>query len=104
MNAALGNVGQTVTYLDPITPGADRTQVEQLRELVADIDAGKVKMLVILGGNPVYTTPIDLKLSLERVQEKVPLRIHLNSHADETSDICHWHESYHDDRSARCER
>jgi molybdopterin-containing oxidoreductase family iron-sulfur binding subunit len=107
MNAALGNVGQTVTYIDPITPGADRTQIEQLRELITDIDAGRVKMLVILGGNPVYTTPVDLKLSLERVQEKVPLRIHLGSHVDETSEICHWHvpekhylESWGDARSS----
>lgn len=63
MNAALGNAGETVTYIEPLAPGSDKSQLDQLRELIADIDGGKVKMLVILGGNPVYNTPSDLKLS-----------------------------------------
>jgi MoCo/4Fe-4S cofactor protein with predicted Tat translocation signal len=94
MNSTLGNVGQTVVYADPFTP-SEKTQIEQLRELVADIDAGRVKMLVILGGNPVYNTPSDLKLSKERLMpgdvDKVPLRIHLGTHVDETAVLCHWH-------------
>ena len=89
MNASLQNVGKTVTYTDPLTP-SDRTQVEQLRELVTDIDAGRVTTLVILGGNPVYNTPADLKLSRERL-DKVGLRIHLGQQLDETSEHCHWH-------------
>ena len=89
MNASLQNVGKTVTYTDPLTP-SDRTQVEQLRELVTDIDAGRVTTLVILGGNPVYNTPADLKLNRERL-DKVGLRIHLSQHVDETSEYCHWH-------------
>lgn len=91
MNSALGNVGQTVVYTDPLTP-SEKTQIEQLRELVAEIDAGTVNTLVILGGNPVYNTPADLKLNKQRL-EKVPLRIHLSEHVDETSEICHWHVS-----------
>ncbi|MEP6787887.1 MAG: TAT-variant-translocated molybdopterin oxidoreductase, partial [Acidobacteriota bacterium] len=90
MNAALGNAGQTVVYTDPVTPGTDKLQIDQLRELIADIDGGKVKMLVILGGNPVYNTPADVKLSAERM-DKVGLRVHLGMHADETAEHCHWH-------------
>jgi MoCo/4Fe-4S cofactor protein with predicted Tat translocation signal len=90
INGALGNVGQTVFYTDPLTQFADRTQVDQLRELVTDIDAGRVKMLVILGGNPVYNTPADLRLNAERMN-KVPLRVHVGSHVDETGELCHWH-------------
>ena len=90
MNAALGNAGQTVVYTDPMSPGTDKLQIEQLRELVADIDGGKVKMLVILGGNPVYNTPADLKLNPERLN-KVGLRVHLGQHYDETAEQCHWH-------------
>ena len=89
MNAALGNVGKTVIYTDPLTVGQN-TQIEQLRELVADIDAKRVRMLVILGGNPVYNTPVDLKLTRERM-ENVPLRVHLGLHLDETGELCHWH-------------
>ncbi|MCA1643780.1 MAG: TAT-variant-translocated molybdopterin oxidoreductase, partial [Acidobacteria bacterium] len=53
MNAALGNVGQTVSYVEPIDANPV-DQVQSLRELVRDIDAGQVEMLVIVGGNPVY--------------------------------------------------
>jgi MoCo/4Fe-4S cofactor protein with predicted Tat translocation signal len=90
INGALGNVGQTVVYTEPLVPFAERTQAEQLRELITDIDAGRVTMLVILGGNPVYNTPADLKLNRERM-EKVPLRVHLGTHMDETGELCHWH-------------
>ncbi|MEP7149997.1 MAG: TAT-variant-translocated molybdopterin oxidoreductase, partial [Acidobacteriota bacterium] len=91
MNAALGNVGQTVVYVDPFTP-SEKTQIEQLRELIGDIDAGRVKVLVILGGNPVYNTPSDLRLNAERMN-KVPLRVHLGAYFDETAELCHWHVS-----------
>ena len=91
MNSILGNIGQTVNYVEPFSPGADTAQIDQLRGLVSDIDAGKVKMLVILGGNPAFNTPSDLRLNFERLNAKVPLRIHLGSHVDETAEICHWH-------------
>lgn len=90
MNATLGNVGETVVYADPFAPGTEKTQIEQLRELVADIDGGKVKMLVVLGGNPVYNTPSDLRLDRARL-DKVPMRIHLGPYFDETAEQCHWH-------------
>ncbi len=90
MNAALGNTGQTVIYTDPLQANPEMLQIDGLRELIRDIDAGAVKMLVILGGNPMYNTPSDLRLTPERM-EKVPLRIHLGLYKDETSDYCHWH-------------
>jgi molybdopterin-containing oxidoreductase family iron-sulfur binding subunit len=89
MNGALGNVGTTVTYTDPLAV-SERTQIEGLRELVTDIDAGRVKMLVIMGGNPTYNTPADLRLNRERL-DKIPLRIHQGLYFDETAEHCHWH-------------
>lgn len=91
INGALGNVGETVVYTDPIVANSEKTQIEQLRELVADIDASRVKMLVILGGNPVYNTPADLKIDLNRLENKVGLRVHLGQYFDETAEVCHWH-------------
>ena len=91
INSTLGNVGQTVVYTDPLSPNTEKLQIEQLRELVADIDAGRVKALIILGGNPVYNTPIDAKISGEKLKEKVPLCIHLGEHFDETGQYSHWH-------------
>jgi MoCo/4Fe-4S cofactor protein with predicted Tat translocation signal len=92
MNQALGNVGTTITYAEPFSPNSETSQVDQLKQLVADIDGGGVKMLVIMGGNPVYNTPADLKLNKERL-DKIPLRVHLGQHFDETAEISHWHVS-----------
>src|SRR3989454_4604928 len=103
-NDSLGNVGKTVFYTDPIEANSiDQTQ--SLRELVGDIDAGKVDTLIVIGGNPAYNTPIDLRLDLNRLN-KVKLRAHLSLYNDETSELCHWHipathylESWSDARS-----
>ena len=53
------------------------------------MDAGQVEMLLILGGNPVFTAPPDFRFT-ERMQ-KAPLRVHLSLFQDETSRQCHWH-------------
>ncbi len=90
MNDALGAVGQTVDYIEPLRPNPNKLQREQLAELVKDIDDNKVKMLVVLGGNPSYNTPVDLKLDLKRL-EKVPFRVHLGEYRDETGVLCQWH-------------
>ena len=89
MNSALGNVGKTVLYSDPIDVNWVNHR-QSLQELVSDLDAGKVDLLVIIGGNPVYTTPVDLKLDFARL-EKAKLRVHLSEYRDETSEVCHWH-------------
>jgi len=89
MNTELGNVGKTVFYSDPIEANSvDQTQ--SLRDLVNDIDAGRVDTLIILGGNPAYNTPIDLRLDKNRL-DKVKLRAHHSLYNNETSEICHWH-------------
>jgi len=88
MNHALGNFGHTVTFTAPVE--AEPTdQTTALRELAGEMEAGRVDTLVIIGGNPVYNTPADLKFG-ERMN-KVRLRVHLGLHQDETSDLCHWH-------------
>ena len=88
MNHALGNIGKTVVYTDPIEAESNN-QTQSLRELAGDMDAGRVTMLVIVSANPVYTAPADLKFA-ERLQ-KVGLRIHLSLYEDETSALCQWH-------------
>ena len=52
--------------------------------------AGKVEMLVILGGNPVYDAPADFEFKDALKNSNTPLRIHLGLHNDETSEFCHW--------------
>jgi molybdopterin-containing oxidoreductase family iron-sulfur binding subunit len=88
INAALGNVGKTVRYVDE--PNADRpSHVEAIRGLAADMQSGKVRTLVILGGNPTYTAPVDVRFT--EALKKVPTRIHLSPYYDETSRQCTWH-------------
>ncbi|WP_197442676.1 TAT-variant-translocated molybdopterin oxidoreductase [Lignipirellula cremea] len=88
MNAQLGNVGKTVRYTEPLLPNA-APQQESLRELVADLQAGQVKLLCILGGNPVYSSPADLDFAA--AMEQAPFRVRLGVYEDETSVRCHWH-------------
>lgn len=92
MNSALGNVGTTVIYTEPFYPNPDKLQIEQLAELMREIDGGAVKMLIILGANPVYNTPADLKLNADRMN-KIQLRVHLGMYFDETAELCQWHVS-----------
>ncbi len=56
---SLGNVGTTVFYSDPVDANPVN-QIDSIRELAADINSGKVDLLVILGSNPVYDAPADL--------------------------------------------
>jgi MoCo/4Fe-4S cofactor protein with predicted Tat translocation signal len=88
INGALGNAGQTVTYIAPVEadPAA---QGDALRALVDDLNAGKVEALLVLGGNPIYTAPADLDLA--GALPKANLRAHLGLYADETAALCQWH-------------
>jgi molybdopterin-containing oxidoreductase family iron-sulfur binding subunit len=89
LNSALGNIGKTVFYSDPLEVNSV-DQRQSLQDLVNDLDGGRVELLVIIGGNPVYNTPSDLKLDFNRLS-KAALRVHLSQYKDETSQLCHWH-------------
>ena len=58
MNASLGNVGKTVFYTDPIEANPV-DQLASLQDLVKDLDAGAVDLLLIIGGNPAFTAPVE---------------------------------------------
>jgi MoCo/4Fe-4S cofactor protein with predicted Tat translocation signal len=88
MNAALGNVGKTVYYTEPLEANpADG--MESLGNLVNDMKAGRVEVLLILGGNPVYDAPVDFDFGPALL--RVKLRIHSGLYYDETGELCHWH-------------
>jgi MoCo/4Fe-4S cofactor protein with predicted Tat translocation signal len=88
INQALGNHGTTITLTESpeIAPA---NQLESLRQLVTDMNAGAVQALIILGGNPVFDTPADFKFI--NAFQKVPFRAHLSHYYDETSELVHWH-------------
>ncbi|NIL99686.1 MAG: TAT-variant-translocated molybdopterin oxidoreductase [Acidobacteria bacterium] len=103
LNAALGNVGNTLdcrAFADAALPSRSK-----LAELIAAMQSGAVTNLIILGGNPVYDAPADLDFA--GALEKVVSSIHLSDHVNETSQKVHWHlpraqflESWSDARSA----
>ena len=90
MNQALGNVGRTVVYTDPVNANP-MNQTDSLRNLVQDMRSGKVDLLVILGGNPAYDAPADLGFADALKNTKIPLRVHLGLYQNETAELCQWH-------------
>ena len=58
-------------------------------DLAADIRAGSVTTLLILGSNPAYDAPADL--GFKEILPKVPFSARLGLYEDETSALCHWH-------------
>ena len=88
INQRLGNVGSTITITDPLEV-QPMNQLESLRKLVTDMNAGAVKTLIMLGGNPVYDAPTDFHFA--DAMQKVPFRAHLSPYYDETSMLSHWH-------------
>jgi len=88
LNAALGNVGKTVFYTEPLEP-EPTIQRDSIAALMDDLRANKVDMLLILGGNPVYNAPADAGFAQHI--EKVETRIHVGQFFNETAAYCHWH-------------
>jgi len=88
INTALGNVGTTLYYTEPVEANPVN-QLESFTELCADMDAGKVDTLLIFGSNPVYDAPhnFDFTSKLKKVESAVLL----SSHFDETAEYCQWH-------------
>jgi MoCo/4Fe-4S cofactor protein with predicted Tat translocation signal len=86
MNQALGNVGATVTYATIEAAAPD--QGTSLADLATAMDAGRVELLVIMGVNPVFTAPADLRFRDKMT--KVGLAIYHGLYVDETANLCHW--------------
>lgn len=87
MNEALGNAGATVSYSDPVEVDPV-DHLASIRELAADMAAGRVSTLVILGSNPVYDAPAELDFAA--AMTRVATCVHLSLYADETSAYCHY--------------
>src|SRR5262245_22518558 len=88
INERLGNNGKTVVHTEPVE-AEPVDQAQSLKDLVADMNAGRVDVLLILGGNPVYTAPADLGFA--DAMSRVMLRVQLSLYDDETTALCQWH-------------
>lgn len=100
VNSALDNLGKTVVFHqvpEPVERG--------IADLAEALKAGQVETLLILGGNPVYTAPVDLDWA--NTQRKAKMVARLAYYEDETFPYCDWHfpaahylESWGDARTA----
>jgi Fe-S-cluster-containing dehydrogenase component len=80
MNAALGAVGNTVSYVDPVDAGLSSTA--DLSALCQSLLGGSISTLFVLGGNPVYDAPTDLLFP--KAMLKAATRVYVGSHDNET--------------------
>jgi len=85
VNQILGAEGTTVTY----TKIHDDVDYGSIKELVDSLNNEDVETLVIIGANPVYNAPADLKF--EQAMKKAKTTIHHGLHRDETAAVCQWH-------------
>jgi Fe-S-cluster-containing dehydrogenase component len=87
LNGALSNFGATMFFgpsIDPNDPPS-RTSIAELAK-----DADSISSLVIIGGNPVYDAPADVKFA-ELLAREGLTSVHLATHRNETSELCSWH-------------
>ena len=92
INDKLGALGKTVTFTEPLSaplaggkaipPGT----LADLKALVADMQSGAVKLLLVANVNPVYDAPADLdfRKAVQDFKAKGGSVVHLGEYVDET--------------------
>jgi molybdopterin-containing oxidoreductase family iron-sulfur binding subunit len=84
INAALGNLGRTVEFVEVTAPAAP-----SISDLATAVKSGSVRTLVILGGNPAYNAPVDL--DWPSLQKSVSEVVRFGYYVDETSALAGTH-------------
>jgi len=87
INGALGNFGAT-TFFGSAIDTDDSTSRAGITELAKDAEA--ISSLVMLGGNPAYDAPADVKFA-DLLGREGLTSVHLSTHRNETSELCSWH-------------
>jgi hypothetical protein len=83
INAALGNLGQTLIGRAPATQPA-----ASIADLNTALGEKKVSTLIVIGGNPVHNAPVDLDFAAKL--KDVANLIRIGSHSDETGAVAMW--------------
>jgi molybdopterin-containing oxidoreductase family iron-sulfur binding subunit len=76
-----------VTAIEPLDPHPDE-HLTSISGLAADLKAGRVDTLAILGGNPAYDAPRGLDLA--DAIRRAPFSVHFSLYDNETSALCGW--------------
>ena len=88
INQALGNIGSTVSIIEPVE-AQPMVQMDSFAALVEDMNAGAVKALFIIGGNPVFSAPVDIPF--KDALKKVDFSVYMGALLDETAVETLWH-------------
>src|SRR5581483_4685095 len=70
LNSALGNIDSTVVFHEVPAP-----KNGNIADLAGALNSGQVDTLVILGGNPAYTAPVDVKWADAQAKAKTVVRL-----------------------------
>ncbi|MCA9565508.1 MAG: hypothetical protein KC561_18550, partial [Myxococcales bacterium] len=85
MNSALGNIGNSIEYVQGIDYPSDGT----IEDLATAIEANEVDTLVCITANPAYTAPANLNFAAKL--ERVSHFVHAGAMVDETGALAEWH-------------
>lgn len=88
LNSLLGNEGKTIRSQAPMKSSADISSPQELASLIADMNSGKIKTLLIDRANPVFDLP--LASQFKEALEKVELVVSIADHMDDTATKSHW--------------
>lgn len=89
INHVLQNVNRTVSYTDE--PLMDPLRRKEPLEQFADaLQGNAIHTVVILGGNPVYHAPGDIRFAWDSTPARPLTTIHLTYYENETSSHCQW--------------
>ena len=86
LNETVGS--NIVSYVDD-PMGDEPSSLESIETLVGEMKGGKVRTLLIIGGNPVYDAPASLGFA--DALGSVTTTAHLSLYGNETSWKCGWH-------------
>ena len=89
MNQALGSLNESVVFTKAAAEDRVESGAAALKALAAEMTSGQVSTLAILGGNPMYTAPADVKFG--DALSRVAATIHLGPEDDETAAAAKWH-------------
>ena len=83
----VGTTGKTYHLGPNLDPNGEPSR-KSIAELAKEID--QVSSLIMLGGNPVYDAPADVKFA-ELLGREGLTSVHVSTHRDETSALSSWH-------------
>ncbi len=93
INAKLGNAGKTVHYRAPLAGGRPLASDNSLAQLTEDMQAGRVKFLLVFDGNPAYSAPADVAFGQELLKlsgKKECTTAYMGLYQDETAIKSQW--------------